>query len=72
MAKFIDLDRDRQEKVMVNWHGLFLAVEALSTATGQPSEILIAEIAKRANAHVDGCNDLQVRAAMKTLDLDFD
>ena len=48
MAKFIDLDRDRQEKVMVNWHGLFLAVQALEAATGQPSEVLIQEIAKRA------------------------
>ena len=72
MAKFIDLDRDRQEKVMVNWHGLYLAVEALAAATGRPSEVLIAEIARRANAHVDNCNAVQVRAVMISLDAEFD
>jgi len=72
MAKFSDLDRDRQERVMVNWHGLFLAVEALAAATGRPSEVLVAEIAERANDHVDGCNAVPVRAVMESLDAEYD
>lgn len=72
MARYADLDRRRKEHILVNQHANLLAIDALSKATGYGIEHWMKEIALRANAHVDNCNDAQINAVIAQLDSQYD
>lgn len=72
MAKFADLDRDRQEQILVNQAALFFAVTALSQHTGQPLEAWMVKLAQSANAVVSALDDSQLKDVIAQLDANHD
>lgn len=72
MARYADLDRQRQEHIAVNQHALLLALDALARATDLPMEQWVKEISQRANEHVNQCNEAQIAAVIEVLDCKYD
>lgn len=72
MAKYADLDRRRQEHILVNHAANSLALDALARATGLSLEHWTSEIGQSANTHMDKWNEAQIDKAIANLDAQYD
>lgn len=68
MAKFLDLDSERQRHLIIALRCLEIAVASLTTARGLPKEAARMMLLQQAESDTDSLSDCQIAELLKKLD----